>query len=127
MRAQHRPRRAVAVELCGDESREAGRGAADGRLHLAIDRLGPEVEPGSQACPDAAALIDTAQGVVRLGHARGHALNLGAEPAHAQEQAPPHLTSERLREYGTRARHGDPQTLSGGMVPELPSWSLDAV
>ncbi len=57
----------AAVERGGDAQREAGRGAADGRLDLAVDRLGTQHEPGLQACPDAAALIDAAQGVARLG------------------------------------------------------------
>ena len=110
----------VAVEGCGDESREAGRGAADGRLELAVDRLGTEHEPGSQACPDAATLIDAAQGILRLGQARRHAVNLPAKPAHREEHAPSHLNTEGLREDEIRARDVDPQSRCGGMVPEPP-------
>jgi len=41
-----------------------GHGAADRRLDEAVHRLGTENEPGLQACLDAAALIDTAEGVL---------------------------------------------------------------
>ena len=112
---------AAAVERGGDVQREAGRGAADGCLDLAVDRLGPDHEAGLQARPYAAALIDAAQGVVRLAEVRGHAVNLPAEPAHREQHAPSHLTPERLGEGETRARDVDPQSVGGGMVPELPS------
>ena len=122
--AQSRRRTATAgfaVERGGDAQREASRGAADGRLDLAVDRLGVEHEPGLKACPDAAALIDAAQGVVRLAQARRHSLHLPAKPAHREEHAPSHLTTEGLREDEARARDVDPQSRGGGMVPELPS------
>jgi hypothetical protein len=119
--SRRRPARGgVVVERCGDVQREADRGAADGRLDLAISCLRTEHEPGLKACPDAAALIDAAQGVARLPQARRHALNLPAKPAHREENAPSHLTTEGLREDETHARDVDLQSRSGGMVPELP-------
>jgi hypothetical protein len=128
--AQGRRRTAAAgyaVEHSGDAQREAGRGAADGRLDMAVDRLGVEHEPGLKACPDAAALIDAAQGVLRLAQARRHSLHLPAKPAHREEHAPSYLTPEGLREDEIRARDVDPQSRSGGMVPELPSYGISAV
>ena len=114
----------AAVQCRGHESREAGRGTADRRLQRAVHRLGSQHVPGSQTGPDAAALIDAAQGVLGLGQARGNAVNLRAKPAHRQEHAPSHVNPEDLRDDETRARDVDPQFRSGGMVPDLPSWLI---
>ena len=82
----------------GHESREARRGAAGGRLDLAVDRLGTEHEAGTQTCLDPAPPIDAAEGTARLRKARGHGLNLPPKPAHGQENAPSHVNPEGLRE-----------------------------
>ena len=108
-----------AVERRGDAQREAGT-AADGRLDLAVDRLGAEHEPGPQARPDPAALVDAPERVVRLAEVRRDTVDLRAEPAHREQHAPPHLTALSLRDDETGVRHVDPQCSVGGMVPELP-------
>ena len=123
-RKRRRLTAAVAIERRGDVQRETSGGAAQGRLNPAVHRLGLEHEPGVQAGTCAAALVDAAEGVVRLVQPHRHALDLAAKPAHLEEHAVAHLTPEGLREDETRARDGDLQSPSGGMVPELPSWLL---
>jgi hypothetical protein len=108
------------VELGGDESREAGGGAAGGSGTLAVDRLGVEHEPGPQARSHATTLIDAPQRVVRLGEAYRHALDLLAKPAHGEEHAPLHLELDGPGENEARARDPDSQPVSGGMVLVLP-------
>jgi hypothetical protein len=109
------------VERGGDEQREVGHGAADGRLDSTVDRLGAEHEPGLQPGPEAAALIHAPQGVVRLGEARRHPVDLRAKPAHGEEHAPSHPATEGFGEDEARARDVDRQSRNGGMVPALPS------
>jgi len=87
------------VERFRDEQREVGHGALEGHLDDAVHRLGTEDEPGVQACPDAAALIDAAQGVARLGEAGGDAAHPRPEPAQGEEHAPSHVALEGLREH----------------------------
>jgi hypothetical protein len=116
----------ASVERFGHEQREVGHGAADGRLHLAVDRLGPEHEPRLQASLDTAPLIDAAQRVGRLGEAGPHGVNLRAEPAQGEEHAPSHLATQGLGEDEARARDVDRQCRGGGMVPELPSLLLQS-
>ena len=124
-----RPRRwtaAATVELSGDESCEAGRRATGGGLQRAVDRLGAEDVPGSQACANPAALVDTAEGVLRLSQARRHTVNLQAEPAHGEEDATSNLVTEALREDEPRGCDGDPHSVSGGMVPISPRDHLQS-
>jgi hypothetical protein len=108
------------VELGGDESREAGGGAAGGGGTLAVDRVGVEDEPGTQARSHATALIDAPQGVVRLGEAYHHPLDLLAKAAHGEKHVPSHLELDDVREDEARARDCDPQPLRGGMMLALP-------
>jgi hypothetical protein len=110
----------AAVQCRAHQSPEAARATADGRRQCAVDRLGSQHVPGSQVGSEAAALSDAAQRGVRLGQARGDALNLRAKPAHRQAHAPAHLNPEDLREDEILARDVDPQSRSGGMVSGAP-------
>lgn len=105
----------------GHEQREVDHGAADCRLHPAVDRIGAEHEPRPEASVGAALLIDAAERVVDLGEADRHAVELRSEPAHREEDAASHLAPPRLREDATRARDVDRHPGGGGIVPEPPS------
>lgn len=99
-----------------DQQRQASGATARGRLLLAVDSLGAKHEPCLQASLDAAALIDTAQGVFRLAEAQLHAVDLQLEPAHRQTHPPSYLAAPGLREDGARVRDVDSQVRGGGMV-----------
>ncbi len=91
-----------AAELGGDEPCEVGRAATGSGRHHAVDRLGAENDPGPQACANPAALVHSAEGVLQLGQARRHALELQTEPAHGEEHAAPDIVAEVLGEDEAR-------------------------
>jgi hypothetical protein len=96
-----------------------GHGAADRRFDQAVHGLGTQDEPGMEPGPDAAALVDATEGVLRRAEAGSDAMNLWSKPAQGEEHAPSHLPPEGLREHEPRTGDLDRHFRGGRMVPQL--------
>lgn len=110
----------MAVEGRRDAQRQASRGAGDGCLDLAVERLGLQHDSGLQARLEAAAGIEAAQGVSRLTKAHPHAPDLRSKAAHREQQTPPRLSAQGPGEDESRARDLESHRRSGGMVAGAP-------